>query len=144
MELTDYLAFLAILVSLLSALYSRQAVVNSKRANNISLHAHMTSICDELNSFMHCFRGMHLPDFDRLHEFKNKAVLPSEIYFSASTHQFILEIFDRCKLHHMYLSVAETGEQFNEYEIRDEYESEGKLVQKALELAIQETKNAIA
>ena len=146
MELSDYIALLAVIVSVLSALYARNSTSEAKRANELALHFHKVEIYEEAVSFSDCFRGLFtVPTVERLEKFKKNAVQKAEIYLSQETYLLLKEIYGHCAESEIWLSIAEsetTPEQNapNNLEVRQEYKSVLNLLLPAIEKIKNEVK----
>lgn len=126
---SDYIASAAVAVAILSALYSRWAAKEAKRANEISLHVHKVEIYEEALSFSDCFRGLFsIPTAERLEVFNKKAVQRSEIYLSKEVHIQLKKIYEHCSKNEIWLIIASNGglkteDTPSELEVRSEYKS---------------------
>ena len=83
LTITDAVAWLAVLVSALAALYARWAAREAKRANRLSLQARREEIYRSLIEFQDLFRALFAhPTAEQVDGYHRKVVLPSRLYFS--------------------------------------------------------------
>lgn len=115
MEGSDLIALAALGISALSAIYSYRTVQQSKRANELALHAQKVAIYEEVVSFSDCFRGFFaVPTSERLDQFKKNAVQRGELYLSEAAYSRLNEIYKHCRDSEIWLSIANSeGRRFS-------------------------------
>ena len=97
MELSDYIASIALIISSLAALYSRWSAKAAEKANNIALHDPKVRIYLELRNFQNGFRGFQaFPNEYQLEEFYERSVVLSELYFSPEISKQFNTAYDEC------------------------------------------------
>lgn len=97
MELSDYIASIALIVASLAALYSRWSAKAAEKANNIALHDPRVRIYLELRKFQKGFRGFEaIPDDNQLEDFYEKSVVLSELFFSPEISDEFNSVYDEC------------------------------------------------
>lgn len=142
MSTSDWISILAFLVAVLSAIYARWSLNESRKANKISLQFEKVEIYKDVITFTDCFRGLFsVPTYERLDQFRQKAVNLSEIYFSDEVYKQLQEIHSLCNNSQMYLSVVEDTEKNesitddlpSELEVRREYKSVLNLLYPVIE-----------
>lgn len=140
MGISDYIAFFALVVSVLSSIFAWKAGNEAKKANEISLHFKKLEIYEEVISFTNCFHGLfNVPTAERLKTFQTSAVQRAEIYLSNEVFLRLQEIYTHCNTSEIWLSIAQgetrqgDGNMPSELEVRREY----KLVLEMLYPVIQ-------
>jgi len=129
MNQSDLIAFGALAVSLLSAVYAGWSAKEAKKANKISLQFKRVEIYEEVMTFSDCFRGIFsVPTAARLEQFRKQGLKRAEIYFSEEIHRQLEEIYKHCSESEVWLQISQDKEQVgvevpNEIVIRSEYKA---------------------
>ena len=93
---SDWLAFAAILVAALSALYARWAWSEAHKANKISLHGHKKEIYDAFFELkMHMDQKADLAEIEHIHKFYYGS-RNARFYFCGNIADKLKNYFDQC------------------------------------------------
>lgn len=107
---SDVIAAAALLVSLGSVIYIRQAVDAAKAANRINLHGPRAAIFQALFAYRRLFIALDLhPNDQEIDQFYVDAVLPAHIYLPSRFTDRCHEIYVRSKLLFERISECESG-----------------------------------
>jgi hypothetical protein len=109
---SDFIASLAVVVAVASALYARASVQAARSANKINLHQPRKDIYDGLLDFRRLFRGMDAhPTDEDIDAFYFKAVAPAQIYLEPGLAARIHSLYEKSWELYRLIDVAESGHQ---------------------------------
>ncbi|CAN7171765.1 hypothetical protein LJR168_000260 [Pseudoxanthomonas sp. LjRoot168] len=108
---SDFLAAVALLVAVVSAVYARTSAKAAQASNKIGLHQPRKEIYDGLLAFRALFMGMDIhPTEEEIDAFYIKSVAPSAIYLPPDVAQRIHKLHKRAWHLYTMIEVAESGD----------------------------------
>lgn len=112
MSLSDFLAILALLIAIASAVYARTSAKAAQAANKIGLHQPRKEIYDGLLQFRSLFIGMDFhPTDEEIDAFYIKSVAPARIYLQSDLAERIHSIYKKSWELYRLIEIAESGDQ---------------------------------
>ncbi len=109
MLISDFIAIIALLIAVASALYAWRSAEAASKGNVIALHEPRKDIFDGLIWFRGLFLGLDVhPNDEEIDLFYKKSVAPSEIYLSKELSSKIHDIYKRSWEIYRHIELAES------------------------------------